>query len=104
MNISLVVLQVEPLVCEETRVKLIGYDGNITERILGESNVHLCGVSQLTLMLQDGPEVNVLSVSLTPRLSLLVCQTDELVVTPATDEAQKAFNDLTTVGRLQQEL
>lgn len=32
------------------------------------------------------------------------CQTEEVVVFPATDEAQKAFNDLTTVELLQQEL
>eukprot|EP00064_Thunnus_orientalis_P012716 superscaffoldBa00001985_g12751 len=31
-------------------------------------------------------------------------ETEELVVSPATDEAQKAFSDLTTVGLLQQEL
>uniref|UniRef100_A0A3Q3L9S9 Axonemal dynein light chain domain containing 1 n=1 Tax=Mastacembelus armatus TaxID=205130 RepID=A0A3Q3L9S9_9TELE len=30
--------------------------------------------------------------------------TDELVMSPATDEAQKAFSDLTTIGVLQQEL
>lgn len=32
------------------------------------------------------------------------CQTEELVVSPATDEAQKAFSDLTTVALLQQAL
>uniref|UniRef100_A0A8C5D654 Axonemal dynein light chain domain containing 1 n=1 Tax=Gouania willdenowi TaxID=441366 RepID=A0A8C5D654_GOUWI len=35
---------------------------------------------------------------------LSVKQTDDLVVSPATEEAQKAFRDLTTVGLLQQEL
>lgn len=45
-----------------------------------------------------------MSVSLTICLSLSVCQTDELVESPVTDEAQKAFSDLTTVGLLQQEL
>ncbi|XP_035504357.2 axonemal dynein light chain domain-containing protein 1 isoform X2 [Scophthalmus maximus] len=63
----------ELTVCETLVVKLIGYDGNITQRKLGENRVHLSG-------------------------------TDELVVRPATDEAQGAFSDLTTVGLLQQEL
>ncbi|XP_074524433.1 axonemal dynein light chain domain-containing protein 1 isoform X3 [Halichoeres trimaculatus] len=58
---------------EITVVKMIGYDGNITDRKLGVSSVHLNG-------------------------------TEELVVTPATDDAQRAFSDLTTVGLLQQEL
>ncbi|XP_074490862.1 axonemal dynein light chain domain-containing protein 1 [Sebastes fasciatus] len=63
----------ELTVCESPVVKLINYDGNITQRKLGESSVHLNG-------------------------------TEELVVSPATDEAQKAFSDLTTVGLLQQDL
>uniref|UniRef100_A0A3B4WDQ0 Axonemal dynein light chain domain containing 1 n=1 Tax=Seriola lalandi dorsalis TaxID=1841481 RepID=A0A3B4WDQ0_SERLL len=63
----------EPTVCETPVVKLIGYDGHIIQRKLGESTIYLSG-------------------------------TDELVVSPATDEAQKAFSDLTTVGLLQQEL
>ncbi|KAM3876284.1 axonemal dynein light chain domain-containing protein 1 [Diretmus argenteus] len=54
-------------------MKLIGYDGNITERMLGESSVLL-----------DGTEV--------------------LVVSPATDDAQKAFDALATLGRLQRDL
>uniref|UniRef100_A0A8C4H9N1 Axonemal dynein light chain domain containing 1 n=1 Tax=Dicentrarchus labrax TaxID=13489 RepID=A0A8C4H9N1_DICLA len=63
-----------PKICSaEGLVKLIGYDGNITQRKLGESSIHLSG-------------------------------TEELVVSPVTDEAQKAFSDLTTVGLLQQEL
>lgn len=32
------------MVCENTVVKLIGHDGNIDERKLGESSVHLKGV------------------------------------------------------------
>uniref|UniRef100_A0A3B4U6A9 Axonemal dynein light chain domain containing 1 n=1 Tax=Seriola dumerili TaxID=41447 RepID=A0A3B4U6A9_SERDU len=63
----------EPTVCETPVVKLIGYDGHIIQRKLGESTIYLSG-------------------------------TDELVVSPATDEAQKAFSDLTTVGLLQREL
>ncbi|XP_035031600.2 axonemal dynein light chain domain-containing protein 1 [Hippoglossus stenolepis] len=63
----------ELTVCETPVVKLIGYDGNITQRKLGENIVHLREI-------------------------------DELVVCPATDKAQKAFSDLTTVGLLQQEL
>ncbi|KAG7230613.1 hypothetical protein INR49_025330 [Caranx melampygus] len=63
----------EPTVCETPVVKLISYDGNISQKRLGESSVYLDG-------------------------------TDELVVTPATDKAQRAFSDLTTVGLLQQEL
>ncbi|XP_039984217.1 axonemal dynein light chain domain-containing protein 1 isoform X3 [Xiphias gladius] len=63
----------ELTVSETPVVKLIGYDGNIAQKRLGESSAHLNG-------------------------------TDELVVSPATDEAQKAFSDLTTVGLLQQEL
>ncbi|XP_062251619.1 axonemal dynein light chain domain-containing protein 1 [Platichthys flesus] len=63
----------ELMVCETPVVKLIGYDGNITQRKLGENRVHLREI-------------------------------DELVVCPATDKAQKAFSDLTTVGVLQQEL
>ncbi|KAM6938636.1 axonemal dynein light chain domain-containing protein 1 [Lycodopsis pacificus] len=63
----------ELAVFETPVVKLINYDGNITQRKLEESSVHLNG-------------------------------TEELVVSPATDEAQNAFSDLTTVGLLQQEL
>ncbi|XP_078114779.1 axonemal dynein light chain domain-containing protein 1 [Sander vitreus] len=65
-------MQGELTVCESPVVKLISYDGNITQRKLGESSLHL-----------NGPE---------------------LVVCPTTEEAQKAFSDLTTVGLLQQEL
>ncbi|XP_070765582.1 axonemal dynein light chain domain-containing protein 1 [Enoplosus armatus] len=65
--------QEELTLCDSPVVKLIGYDGDITQRKLGESSVHLNG-------------------------------TEELVVSPGTDEAQKAFSDLTTVGLLQQEL
>ncbi|XP_042339902.1 axonemal dynein light chain domain-containing protein 1 [Plectropomus leopardus] len=64
--------QGELMVCETPVLKLIGYDGNITQRKLGESSVYLNGT--------------------------------DLVISPATDEAQKAFSDLTTVGLLQQEL
>ncbi|XP_042271697.1 axonemal dynein light chain domain-containing protein 1 isoform X2 [Thunnus maccoyii] len=67
------ICQGELTVCESPVVNLIDYDGNITQRKLGESSVRLNG-------------------------------TEELVVSPATDEAQKAFSDLTTVGLLQQEL
>ncbi|XP_038571392.1 axonemal dynein light chain domain-containing protein 1 isoform X2 [Micropterus salmoides] len=63
----------ELTVCESPVVKLIGYDGDITQRKLGESHAYLNGA-------------------------------EELVVFPLTDEAQKAFSDLTTVGLLQQEL
>ncbi|XP_044056087.1 axonemal dynein light chain domain-containing protein 1 isoform X2 [Siniperca chuatsi] len=63
----------ELMVCDSPVVKLIGYDGDITQRKLGESRVHLNG-------------------------------TEELVVSPVTDKAHKAFSDLTTVGLLQQEL
>ncbi|KAF3690727.1 Axonemal dynein light chain domain-containing protein 1 [Channa argus] len=65
--------EVEQATREEAVMKLIGYDGNITQRILGDSSVRLSG-------------------------------TDQLVVSPATHEALKAFSDLTTVGVLQQEL
>ncbi|KAG8003143.1 Axonemal dynein light chain domain-containing protein 1 [Nibea albiflora] len=65
--------QGEPTVCESHVVKLIGNDGNIMQRKLGESSVHLSG-------------------------------TEDLVVSPETEEAQKAFSDLTTVGLLQQQL
>ncbi|XP_034534055.1 axonemal dynein light chain domain-containing protein 1 isoform X2 [Notolabrus celidotus] len=58
---------------ESPVVKMIGYDGHITGRKLGQSSVHLNG-------------------------------TEELVVSPATDDAQRAFSDLTTVGLLQQDL
>ncbi|XP_051803396.1 axonemal dynein light chain domain-containing protein 1 isoform X2 [Acanthochromis polyacanthus] len=63
----------ELTVCESPVVRLIGYDGNITERKLGESSVQLN-------------------------------ETDEQVVSPVTEETQKAFSDLTTVGLLQHEL
>ncbi|KAK5599519.1 hypothetical protein CRENBAI_019959 [Crenichthys baileyi] len=56
---------------ERPVLKLIGYDGNITQRYL--SRVQLTG-------------------------------TDELVVSPVTEEANRAFSDLTTVVLLQQEL
>ncbi|KAI7790946.1 axonemal dynein light chain domain-containing protein 1 [Triplophysa rosa] len=54
-------------------IKLIGYDGNITEQILGEDTVQLTG-------------------------------TDDLVVSPHTENAQEAFTALETVRFLQQEL
>lgn len=38
------------------------------------------------------------------RLSLHACQTKDWVVSPVTEEAQKAYTDLTTVILLQQEL
>lgn len=61
-------------------VKMIGCDGNVTQRKLGESRVHLSGVRQ-------APS----------------CDKDS-VASPVTDEAQKAFNHLSTVRLLQQEL
>ncbi|XP_056615351.1 axonemal dynein light chain domain-containing protein 1 [Triplophysa dalaica] len=54
-------------------IKLIGYDGNITEQVLGEETIQLTG-------------------------------TDELVVSPHTENAQQAFSALETVRSLQQEL
>ncbi|TWW58142.1 Axonemal dynein light chain domain-containing protein 1 [Takifugu flavidus] len=54
-------------------VKMIGCDGDVTQRKLGENRVHLSG-------------------------------TKDSVVSPVTDEAQKAFDDLSTVRLLQQEL
>ncbi|XP_029684146.1 axonemal dynein light chain domain-containing protein 1 isoform X2 [Takifugu rubripes] len=54
-------------------VKMIGCDGDVTQRKLGEDRVHLSG-------------------------------TKDSVVSPVTDEAQKAFDDLSTVRLLQQEL
>lgn len=41
---SVVVLQGELTVCESPVVKLIGYDGDITQRKLGESHAYLNGV------------------------------------------------------------
>ncbi|XP_023125674.2 axonemal dynein light chain domain-containing protein 1 [Amphiprion ocellaris] len=63
----------ELMVCESPVVRLIGYDGNVTQRKLGQSRVQLN-------------------------------ETDEQVVSPVTEETQKAFSDLTTVGLLQHEL
>ncbi|XP_077082450.1 axonemal dynein light chain domain-containing protein 1 isoform X1 [Siphateles boraxobius] len=54
-------------------IKLVGYDGNITEKNLGEYTVQLRG-------------------------------TEELVLSPHTENAQAAFNALETVRTLQQEL
>ncbi|KAK7126779.1 hypothetical protein R3I94_018085 [Phoxinus phoxinus] len=54
-------------------IKLVGYDGNITEKNLGEYTVQLRG-------------------------------TEELVLSPHTENAQDAFNALETVRTLQQEL
>ncbi|XP_031715521.1 axonemal dynein light chain domain-containing protein 1 isoform X2 [Anarrhichthys ocellatus] len=106
------VYQGELAVFETPVVKLISYYGNITQRKLEESSVHLNGVRKLNHILfpvlvsclSPSIELNKLSASLTICLSVSVCQTEELVVSPATDEAQKAFSDLTTVGLLQQEL
>lgn len=50
-NNAVIVLQGELTVCESTAVKLIGYDGNITQRKLGESSVHLNGVRGLNYTL-----------------------------------------------------
>ncbi|XP_041861479.1 axonemal dynein light chain domain-containing protein 1 isoform X2 [Melanotaenia boesemani] len=63
----------ELTVCKSPVVQLISYDGNIAQKSLGESSVHLTG-------------------------------TDELVLSPVTEEAQRAFSDLTTVVKLQREL
>uniref|UniRef100_A0A3Q2FXB3 Axonemal dynein light chain domain containing 1 n=1 Tax=Cyprinodon variegatus TaxID=28743 RepID=A0A3Q2FXB3_CYPVA len=68
-----VVLQGEPLECDRPVLKLIDYDGNITEKYLEESSVQLTG-------------------------------TDQLIVSPVTEEDSRAFSDLTTVVLLQQEL
>ncbi|XP_051766986.1 axonemal dynein light chain domain-containing protein 1 [Ctenopharyngodon idella] len=54
-------------------IKLVGHDGNITEKNLGEDTVQLIG-------------------------------TEELVLSPHTENAQDAFNALETVRTLQQEL
>ncbi|XP_058615457.1 axonemal dynein light chain domain-containing protein 1 isoform X4 [Onychostoma macrolepis] len=54
-------------------MKLVGYDGNITEKNLGEDTIQLTG-------------------------------TEELVVSPHTENAKEAFNALETVRALQQEL
>lgn len=51
MNIIVVVQQEELTVCQSPVVKLIGYDGNIMQKKLGESSVHLSGVRQLVLSL-----------------------------------------------------
>ncbi|XP_029356233.1 axonemal dynein light chain domain-containing protein 1 [Echeneis naucrates] len=63
----------ELMLCQTPVMKLICYDGNITQRNLDESSFHFNG-------------------------------TNELVASPATDKAQEAFNDLTTIEILQQEL
>ncbi|RXN20437.1 axonemal dynein light chain domain-containing 1 [Labeo rohita] len=54
-------------------MKLVGHDGNITEKNLGEDTVQLTG-------------------------------TEELVVSPHTENAKEAFSELETVRSLQQEL
>ncbi|KAM9761820.1 axonemal dynein light chain domain-containing protein 1 [Menidia menidia] len=59
--------------CKSPSVNMISYDGNITQRNLGESSVHVSGI-------------------------------EEPVVSPTTEEAQKALSDLTTLGSLQREL
>lgn len=100
-----VLLQGELTVYEAPVLKLISYDGNITQRKLGESRVQLKGVR--TLKHTPFP---VLVSGLSPCKELnktvcpSVCQTKQLVVSPATDEAREAFSDLTTVVFLQQEL
>lgn len=43
-----IVLQGEVPTCDDIVVKLIGFDGNITEKKLGQSTVHLPGVRQKT--------------------------------------------------------
>uniref|UniRef100_UPI003AAA2159 axonemal dynein light chain domain-containing protein 1 n=1 Tax=Centroberyx gerrardi TaxID=166262 RepID=UPI003AAA2159 len=66
-------LQAAPSDRRSPVLKLIGYDGNVTERMLGGSGVRLDG-------------------------------TEQLVVSPATDGAQKALDSLSTVCLLQREL
>ncbi|KAF7202597.1 axonemal dynein light chain domain-containing protein 1 isoform X2 [Nothobranchius furzeri] len=58
---------------ERPVLKMIDFDGNITDKDLEESRVHLPG-------------------------------TDELVVSPVTEESQRAFNELTVMVILQQQL
>uniref|UniRef100_A0A3B5A2R9 Axonemal dynein light chain domain containing 1 n=1 Tax=Stegastes partitus TaxID=144197 RepID=A0A3B5A2R9_9TELE len=62
-----------PVELDSPVVRLIDYDGIVTQKKLGETSVHLNG-------------------------------TDELVVSPVTEETQKALSDLTTAGLLQREL
>lgn len=86
---------------------MIGCDGNVTQRKLGDSRVHLRGVRQNhTSLSVVFSAVNLNRSEKGPCLSvsLPVCQTKDWVVSPVTDEAQTAFNDLTTVTLLQQEL
>ncbi|KAF7666157.1 hypothetical protein LDENG_00116290 [Lucifuga dentata] len=67
------ICQEDIMFSEKPVLNLIGYDGSITQRMLGENSVQLSG-------------------------------TEELVVSPVTDEARKGFDDLTTVALLQLEL
>lgn len=80
---------------------MIGCDGDVTQRKLGENRVHLSGVRQnhtpFTCHSRESEVSN-------DPVSLHLCQTKDSVASPVTDEAQKAFNDLSTVRLLQQEL
>lgn len=87
-------------------LNLINYDGNVAQRKLGACSVQLDRVRQLKytffMLLSVCIELN--SPCVCTCNHLCVCQTGELVVSPVTDDNQKAFKDLTTVGLLQQEL
>lgn len=47
---AFIVLQGELPACDDIVVKLIGYDGNITEKKLGQSTVHLPWVRQTIII------------------------------------------------------
>ncbi len=80
-------------------MKLVGYDGNITEKNLGEDTVQLKGVSWP----KPSPSASHLQ-SVKHKPFLIIFQTEELVVSPHTENAKEAFNALETVRTLQQEL
>lgn len=80
-------------------MKLVGYDGNIAEKNLGEDTVELTGVSWL----KPSPSVYHLQ-RVRHKPFLIIFQTEELVVSPHTKNAKEAFNALETVRTLQQEL
>ncbi|KAM3876282.1 axonemal dynein light chain domain-containing protein 1-like [Diretmus argenteus] len=93
-------------------MKLIGYDGNITERMLGESSVLLDGfglvsgtVSKVANDFSTFGKCIVKHGAVLQRHCDTALETTEvLVVSPATDDAQKAFDGLATLGRLQRDL
>ncbi|KAF6734344.1 Axonemal dynein light chain domain-containing protein 1 [Oryzias melastigma] len=92
--------EMELTICENPVINRINYDRNISQTKLGRNRVHLTEVRPLNCKL-------FYCLYLCGKLKCFcasVNQTDDLVLSPTTKEAQRAFSDLTSLRILQREL